>query len=384
MSTRGRGVVLFLAAAVPWVAGCSKTVPVGAVISESGAVAVYGEKVHKGLDLALEEINAEGGFKGKPLELVYRDDATHPEVGKQVTEELIHDQGIGLIIGAVSSTVTLAIAPICEQEQVVLMSPTASSPELTQAGFYVFRNHPSDVLEGTAMAEFARDLGLETVAVFAVDNPFGAGLKEVFAEKYESKYRKVIRTFDFPEGAREVLDPMVEELVELSPEGIYIIGYLDDVAAVLERLRAAGVDSIVLTPSSVTEELVNLVDEDVADTVIFPQPLCDPNSDEPSVQAFARAYRDKYGEDPDRFAAHGYDALHLLLEGMKTGGSPDPKDVKVALPAIDNYQGACGRISFDQNGDVVQYPQLFIIRNGRAVPYQRFSAEGGALEIPGR
>ena len=116
MSIFRRCAILTIAVLGIALAGCSKTVPVGAVVSETGAAASYGGKVKKGLDLAVEEINEAGGLNGKSLELVYRDDATNQDVGRQVTQELIDDVGVGAIIGAVSSSVTLAIAPICEAE----------------------------------------------------------------------------------------------------------------------------------------------------------------------------------------------------------------------------------------------------------------------------
>ena len=72
------------------------------MISESGAVASYGKQIKKGLELALEEINAAGGFKGGQITLIYRDDATNPAVGKQVVEKLISEDGVKVIIGAVS------------------------------------------------------------------------------------------------------------------------------------------------------------------------------------------------------------------------------------------------------------------------------------------
>ena len=139
-------------------------------------MAPYGHQVTRGLDLALEEINAEGGFKGGPIQLIYRDDATSPEKGREAVLDLINNEGVEIIIGAVSSPVTLEIAPICEKKEVVLLSPTSSAPRISEAGEYIFRNYPSDILEGTAMADFARKLGVRRVAIFvALDNEFGAG-----------------------------------------------------------------------------------------------------------------------------------------------------------------------------------------------------------------
>ena len=254
MGTFRRCAVTVLAIAAFGLAGCSKTITIGAVISETGAAESYGKKVKNGLELAREEINAAGGFEGKLFEIVYRDDATNPEVGRQVTRELIDDLDISLIIGAVSSTVTIAIAPICQESEVLLLSPTASAPAITDAGSYIFRNYPSDILEGTAMANFARDpLGIEHVAIFAVDNEYGTGLKEVFAREFESRFRKIVADVSFPEGSAGALGDRIAELSELKPDGIYIAAYIDDVTSLIKQIRGAGIESLILTSGAVTD-----------------------------------------------------------------------------------------------------------------------------------
>jgi branched-chain amino acid transport system substrate-binding protein len=141
MSMLRRLAILALVALVPLVAGCSSDVNIGAVISESGAVATYGERVKKGMDLAVEEINAAGGFKGGSFHLIYKDDATNSGRGRQVVQELIEQEGVKIVIGAVSSPVTLSIAPICQDKRIVLLSPSSSAPNITEAGDYIFRNY---------------------------------------------------------------------------------------------------------------------------------------------------------------------------------------------------------------------------------------------------
>jgi branched-chain amino acid transport system substrate-binding protein len=385
MSIFRRWTVLTLAILGFVLAGCSKSVPVGAIISETGAAASYGGKVKKGLDLALEEINAAGGFNGKALELIYRDDGTNQEVGRQVAQELIDEIGVGAIIGAVSSSVTLAVAPIAESEKVILLSPTASTPDITQAGYYIFRTYPSDILEGTAMANFARDLGVERMAIFAVDNEFGSGLKDVFAGEFESRFRKIVKSIDFPEAEAANLTAEIEALKEEQPDGIYIVAYVEDVAAIVQLIRDAGLESVILTTSSVSDgDLVEFVGT-AAENIVFPRGSAfDPDSENAEVRQFVRAYRKKYGEDPDDFAAHGYDALKVLLEGMQKGKSTHPDNIKVGLLAVSDYDGPSGRVAFDEHGDIIQYPRLFVVRQGRAIPYDRFKEEGGSLPVPGQ
>jgi len=372
------GIVLILALGLLAV-GCSNDVQIGAVISESGAVAAYGEKVRKGLELALEEVNTEDGLEsGGKVILVYKDDATIPERGKQVTQELIETDGVQLIIGAVSSRVTLAIAPLCESEEVLLMSPSSSSPDISQAGDYVYRNYPSDIREGTSMAKFAKDLGLERIVIIAMDDEFGRGLRNVFTQQYESRFRSVVGSFDFLEGQSDKFPDVVSQTKELAPDGIYVVAYENDLALLLQQLNEAEVDSVVMTSSAVTPNVVQLAGESAAN-LVYPQSTFELDSQDTAVAHFVSAYRRKYNEDPDIYAAHGYDALKLLVHAMNRGGGSRPGDVRIGLNGIHDYEGAAGLTTFDKNGDVIRHPRILIIRNGFPVPYEQFVNEGGSI-----
>jgi branched-chain amino acid transport system substrate-binding protein len=370
--------VLTLAVLIVIGVGCSSEVKIGAVISETGSLSSYGEKVRKGLDLAADELNAAGGIKGGAVTIIYRDDATNEERGRQAAQELIEQEGIRVIIGAISSPVTLAIAPICEEREVILFSPSSSAPAISTAGEYIYRNYPSDILEGTSMAKFARDLGLERLVIFALDNEFGAGLKEVFIDQYESKYREVVKACDFKDGQTEKFAEEVCKVKDLGADGIYIISYVNDLARLLTLLREHEVDTVLMGSGSVTDDLVRLAGP-AAENLVYPQPSFDVESKNPAVSMFVDSFRAKYGEDPDIYAAHGYDALKLLAAAIESGGSSHPDDIRIGFSSIKNYEGAAGRTAFDENGDVVRYPRMFIIRDGKSVPYDSFVEAGGSL-----
>jgi branched-chain amino acid transport system substrate-binding protein len=360
-------------------AGCSHDVKIGAVISETGAAAAYGESVRKGIDLAQEEIDTAGGLRGGgSVTVVYRDDATSPSRGREVVEELIDRERVAIIIGAVSSTVSLAIAPLCEERKVILLSPSASAPQLSTAGEHVYRIYPSDVGEGTSMARFAKDLGLERLVVFAHDSDYGRGLSNVFREQYEGKYRQVVETVLFREGDASGFPAAVARVRSLKADGIYVVAYQQDVARLLEALRRAEVSTIVMASSAVTGAIVRLAG-DAAENLVFPQMTFDLDSPEPAVAAFVRAYRGRYGQDPDIYAAHGYDALKILVHAIDLSPSARPEDLITVLNGVHDYAGAAGTTTFDRNGDVLRHPRILLIRGGRAVPYDQFVAEGGSL-----
>ncbi|NIQ84836.1 MAG: ABC transporter substrate-binding protein [Acidobacteria bacterium] len=359
--------------------GCSKEVIIGAVISESGSVETYGTHVRRGMDLAVEEINASGGVNGGPVTLLYKDDATNGNVGTQVTTELIEEYGVNAIIGAVSSTVTLAIAPICEKAGVVLLSPTASANSISDAGDWIWRNYPSDQIEGTAMAKFAKEeVGAETVVVFAEKSEWGRSLTDVFTAQYEGRFRRVEKRFDFDETMMDQLDTWVEETKTIGPDAVYVVAYDQELIPLLQKFESAGLESVRMSTSSVTADIVKLAGTS-AENIVYPQVVLDLESKEPAVSQFITAYRAKYSEDPDIYSAHGYDAVKLMAAAITTAGSMHPRSIRQGLSGIENFDGAAGRTSFDSKGDVVRYPRIFIVRDGLPVPYDKIKDQGGSL-----
>jgi branched-chain amino acid transport system substrate-binding protein len=370
-------------AAVVGLAGCSSEVKVGAIVTETGPASAYGMPVRKGLDLALEQINADGGFNGKPLVLVYRDDKTLPEVGEEVARELIEVEGVQFIVGPVSSPVTLAVAPIANENEVIVISPTASADAVTAAGDYVYRVYPSDILEATTMADFARDLGVEQMVVFSYDNSWGAGLLEVFGQKFTSKFRQIVQTYQIQPGDTSQFEAWAAEVADMKPDGVYIAAYAEDFGSLVRTLRDAGVEALLMGTSAFKPEVVDIAG-DAAENLLFAQPSFLPAADYAPARAFAEAYRAKYGEDPERYAAYGYDALRVLHQAMLEVGATNVGNVRIGLSTLDNFEGATGRLAFDSHGDIVRYPQTFIVRDGVPVPWETFIADGGALPLPSR
>jgi len=367
---------------VGFLAGCSSEVKIGAIVSRTGGVSSYGQSVAKGLDLALEEINAGGGVLGNPLTMIYRDDESSPEKGAEVAEDLIKNEGVRLIIGAVSSRVTESVAEVAQKNSVVLISPSASAPELSNAGDYVFRNYPSDIIEGTAMAEFAKTNGVRKVVIFAMEDTFGRGLDEVFRRRFESKSRKVLETFFFPpETSADFFAPMIDRVRELQPQGVYIIAYVEQMAALLTQLKESGCTALKMGSGAVTEDTLALAGE-AADNLVYAKPKLDIESSDPKVASFVTAYTEKYGSSPDVFAAHAYDALYALTMAIEEAEMSHPDSVKLQLLNLD-FEGAAGKTAFDERGDVTRYPQLFVLHEGESILFDKFEEAGGILRVPG-
>ncbi len=237
------------------------------------------------------------------------------------------------------------------------------------------------------MADFARKAGVRRVVIIAPDDDFGSGLAEVFTRKFESKSREVVETFRIKEDARSEFPQIVQRIGELEPQGIYLVAYVDVMIELLQQLHEQDSKAILMGSGTVTDQLRESAGE-AAENLIYPQPVFDPETDDPAVKEFVAAFRAKYSRDPDIYAAHGYDALKLIVTAMRDTGFAFPDEVRRGLHGLNDetgkpgFAGAAGRTQFDERGDVVRYPQIFVIKGGQPMPYEQFEQEGGRLPIP--
>ena len=350
--------------------GARREVTVGAVLSLSREGAYYGQAIRQGMDLARERINAGGGVAGSPLQILYRDSASSREQAGRAAVELYDRFNVPLILGGVLSSETLQIAPLAEQRHKILLSPASSSPEITRAGRYIFRVYPSDTLEGAYMAQLAADeLHLQRVAVVAIDNDFGRGISGVFRKNFRGGAEPEVFTYP-PRGAD--YPRVAEAAVGAGADGIYLVGYYEDMAELLQEIhRRAGSVRILATSSLGNPRTLEQAGS-AAEGVIFPATMFDPESDDPAVARFVKDFRARYRADPDLWAAHGYDAVMVTAAALEKAGGPVPDRIAAALLEIRDFPGASGPLSFDPEGDVVQYPRAYIVHEGKFILYRDY------------
>ena len=188
--------------------GCSKEnqpFEIGAVLPLTGSAAVWGQNAKMGMDLAASEINAKGGVNGHPISVLYQDSQSEPSVATSALQQLISVHHVQVVIGDIASSSVLAMAPIAMKNQVVLLSPGASNPDISKAGDFIFRNWQSDALEGEVDAQYAfSKLGWKKVACLYVNNGYGAGLEKVFADKFKAAGGQIVAEESFPQGATDL------------------------------------------------------------------------------------------------------------------------------------------------------------------------------------
>ncbi len=339
---------------------------VGAVLPLSGDIADYGKRCKAGMDLAAQEINQSGGIDGKELLILYEDSLGRPKDGVSALQKLIGVDDVRFVIGAVSSSVTLAMEPITTRHKIILFSPASSSPKLTGISRYFFRDWPSDVLEATVLAEFVHsEVQLATVAVLLVNNDYGIGLKDEFVRRFTQLGGEVPLVEFYEQGATDFRTQLAK-IKARSPQGIYLAGYHREMAFATKQIRELGINCQILGDADYgVQELLEIAGL-AAEGAFFSIPEYDPSSDAQAVKVFAKAFQDRYGSAPTIFEANGYDAVKIIAQAIASVG-PDPDSVSDFIASLENYRGASGDISFDEKREVVKPISIKKVENGAFV-----------------
>jgi branched-chain amino acid transport system substrate-binding protein len=314
-----------------------------------------GAPMKRAAELAVEELNARGGVHGRPIQLVERNDFANPDSAVFVATDL-YNAGVVAVVGHLYSGQTVAAAPVYNsgEEPVVALSPSSSAPDVSGLGPYTFRICPSDLAHGAALARWIRNrLGLERGAVLYLNDEYGRGVRETFADEFGR---------------------LRGELVSIDP----YLGDTPDVAVYLDRLAKAGRAQFILVAGNRGEAeqvlrearkrdlTVPLLGADGLEGIEQGGPIAEgvyvsqaylPTIDRPANRKFVEAYRQKYPGAglPNQPGAATYDAIYLLHDVIARAGT-NRSAVRSALAAVGRtapaFDGVTGRVTFDSVGDV--------------------------------
>jgi branched-chain amino acid transport system substrate-binding protein len=340
-------------------------ITVGVILPLTGDYGAFGGSVARGIGLATEEINAEGGVDGRMVVVDVEDSGGIPQLGRSVAEKLISEVGVAAIIGAMSSEVTLAIAPLAEESGTVLLSPASSSPKISSAGDYVFRNYPSETLQAELIVGYAFRQLCRRAGTLTVSDGDGARLNEAFLSTIRRLGGTVAYNQSFAGNTRD-FNSHLAGLEKAAPECVFIVGHNRQLREIVSQARARGVKAVFYSPVIFHDEETVAAGGASLEDIVFSAPAFDRESTSPHIEQFTGAFRDRFGGEPDIWAAHGHDALHLLVEAMRSHGTAGAQ-IRDGLYAIQDYQGIAGRTSFDVHGDVQRPGRFITVKDGRLV-----------------
>lgn len=340
-------------------------IKIGFIGPLTGEAAAYGVDPLAGIQIHVDEINAAGGINGRMIELVAEDGKCTGADAASAAQKLINVDKVDAILGGQCSGETLAAAPIAESAGVILLSAISSSPDVTEAGDYVFRDYPSDALKTKAMASYFAQQGWEKVAIITENTDFAQGFRtSLMADVGEDAF-----VFD------ETVDPNTKDFRTLATRlqdeefDVFVSNaqFPATVAAQLQQMRELGIEQTAISHDVAdTLETIELTG-DAAEgfQVINVQSI---SAESPFGVKVADAGKDVQAGLV--YVAHGYDALGVLAEAMESVGT-ESDAIRDYFYDLAGYDGVIGTFSFDDNGDVegINYA-LKEVQNGEFVKVQ--------------
>ena len=321
--------------------------------------------------LAALEINQTGGVHGRPIEILLRDDYEDADSAIMIATDL-YGAGVVAVVGHGFSGPTLAAAAVYNggRDPVVQISPSASSPDVTEAGPYTFRLCPTDLAHGAALARWVRqDLRMGNGAILYINNAYGRGFRTTFASEFGSLGGEIEVVFPFL-GDNPEVGPLLDRIDRPGIQFLVVAGYLSDAEEILLQANQRGITLPVLGGDGLEgiERLGPLAEGTYVTAAYLP------TIDTPRNRTFVEAYQALFPDEPppNISAAGTYDAIYLLRDIIARVG-PDRTRIRNALATLGTtdapFEGVLGTIALDSNGDVINPTvHVSIVHGGVVTP----------------
>jgi branched-chain amino acid transport system substrate-binding protein len=337
----------------PWVIGCKKSgsgeIVLGAILGLSGQDSSLGVETKEGIEMALEELNSAGGYKGRKIKVLYEDTRLDPNLASEKIQKLIDRDRVLCVIGDAASTPTLSAAAYAEKAKVPLISPSATNVEVTRNKKYVFRICFTDDKQGSAAAKFAREeLKAEKAAVlYVTGNKYSEGLQVIFTRDFEKLGGKIVAKETFQAEETNVLT-FLTKIKDAAPQIIFAPVYPSDVAKIGPTKVKLGMDNIPLLgtdgwdgPATRAKGVIESI-ENCYFTDLFAAE--GPN---PRAKPFVDKYKGAHNKLPSSLVAGGYDVLKMVVDAIGRAKAENPDAIRDAIEATKGFQGVTGTFDID-------------------------------------
>jgi branched-chain amino acid transport system substrate-binding protein len=358
---------LLLAFAVLAVAARGQdTIKVGEFACLTGKDATFGQSQHKGIQLALEEINGAAGVLGKKIELITEDNQSKAGDSATVAKKLLSRDKVVAILGEVTSGRSLEVAPLAQAAKIPMIATGATNAKVTQVGNYVFRVCFIDDFQGVVMAKFAKDdLKAKKVATLtSVSSAYSVGLAKVFKETFTAGGGSIVAEQKFSEGDKD-FHAQLTAIKAANVDAIFVPGYYTEAALVARQARSLGLTQPLFGGDGwESEKLLEIGGEALNGT--FYSTHFTPENKDPKVVDFVKKFKARWAnETPDAYAALGYDALYVLVDSLTRAGTTEGPQLRDAIAATKNFSGASGVTTLDKDRNASKPATIIAVKDAK-------------------
>jgi branched-chain amino acid transport system substrate-binding protein len=330
------------------------TIKIGINQPLTGVVAASGNMVTAGAKIAAEDINANGGILGKKIQLVIEDNKSNPTEAASVAEKLITSDKVSALVGAWSSTYTLAVMPKLMEYKVPMIVETSSADKITSSGNpYIFRISPTNSTEAKAFTRFVEPLGIKKADFLVVNNDWGLGAAAEFSKMLKEKGATVNRSLQMDAAAQD-LSAQLSSIKSSDSDTLFITTSVEQMTLLMKQAQGLGIKRKIVTtggtlPDQLIEQAGSAANDSYHDAMFapwFPDTAGDPDIAKKFIATWTKAGLKPAGM-PE--GARGYDAVRILAKAIEKAGAADPENIRAALWQV-SYAGLTGNIKFEKVG----------------------------------
>ena len=359
------------------------SIKIGYAVTLTGASSTIGVQSQRGLTLAVDKINAAGGIYGKPIEVITYDDGGTAETAIKAVTRLIEEDDVDILIGPFGSNSIMACGDYIEESEVPMMGVPVGAAWLRQGWTYLFRATASTYSMVMQGAELLESLGIKTLAIYNVNEEYGNTSKNDMIEKIKADDCGIDIVLEevWKNGDTDYTSQSAR-ITETNPDAVYVIGWANDLGALLKQLRQAGYEGIVVGDNAFTSLTMREVAGEAANGAYFTAAYIlpatyedideDPAFSDPLINDYLHLYYDTYGELPtDDNAYRSYDAINIIAEGIKNAKSLEGEALRDAFLEIHDFECLVGTMDYrGNNGEGITGCRMYRIENGKSVEYK--------------
>ncbi len=306
----------------------------------------------EGVQMAVDEINSEGGILGVPLRTEIRDDGDDVTSALDAAQEFADNPNIHAVVGHWSSAATIAVAQTYELSEKVLIAPVATAPELTELGYsHVFRGTTTDKGIAQRVADYAMERGYNKLAVYYDETTSGKIQSKAFEKICNEVGIEVIDRHGIFSNEDD-FEMSYKKWMYRDMDAVFIAGTVTNCENVINWIRERNPVQVILGADGFDVDYFKDILADHSEHIIYTS-LLNNSSDNVVYEGFVEAFKLRYGHEPDYWAVKAYDCIYLIKEAMEAAGTVESGNaIRDALLENVNYEGVNGAYSFNENGDM--------------------------------
>ncbi|MDI1443126.1 ABC transporter substrate-binding protein [Polyangium sp. 6x1] len=337
---------------------------VGAYLSLSGAETQFGAETKEGIELAVDAVNKKGGVKGRPVKVFYEDDKSNPQETNNKVLQLITRDKVVALLGEVASSRSTIGGIVANKHKVPMITSSATAPEVTQIGPFVFRVCFTDDTQGQMGAEFVvKTMGKKRIGIlYASDDVYSSGLAAQFRDAAKKLGGEVVVEKSFIKTETN-FTTYINEIRDAKPELVYAPIYYNAMVPIARQAKAAGMPGSTFVGGDGwdAETLLQDAGEEM-EGAYFTNHYA-PDVPWPNAQLFLKAYKERFKRDPSSLSSLGYDSAQLLFDAMGRAKGDTPEAIRDAIAETKSFAGATGTISIDPNRNADKSIVIVQIKN---------------------